>query len=541
MSFDRPQFLILLSLFLVAIPVFIIRYRKCRGKAAIFAAAAPSSEKESFLKELRSRMIFSDLLFLLFFGLLIVALSGPRWGSRIVNDYRRGVDIVMAFDLSRSMGVRDCQGGNSRLEQGMEIAREIAASSGDIRIGSAIGKGKGFVAVPLTYDSETVINFLYSLDSQSTTGSGTNLESLVDAALGAFTDSIPSRRGIILFSDGEALSGSLRRAVERARKAGITVSAVGLGSDSGGPVPVRKSPEAPDGFLLGADGRTMTSSRQSDTLKAEAERSGGIYIDGNRDTAAASIAGYINSLQAESRLSGSRREAKQRWQIFVLAAMLCLTLMRLMGLTLRKNKRGRLPINALMLLCLVSLSSCGETRGKLLVMEANFYNSRGHYTEAISAYLKALDHEDAQPYAEYGLASTFFALEEGSAAMGHYEEAEKSLGRKREDHPELRYRIYYNRGIIHFENGEYTEAADFFKRALKVDSSRIEAKRNLELSLLTIARSPQSASSQEKTEDDDESSNNGASALFEYLSQKEQEQWKSREWIEESSSVELDY
>jgi Ca-activated chloride channel family protein len=536
------MFLILLVLL---VPVVVIRYRKSRKGLSLFAAAAPSGERESMLKELRLRMIASDIFFLLFSCFLIIALAGPRWGLRITADHRRGVDLVFAFDLSRSMNVEDCHPSRladriSRLERGKEIAWDLAAALADVRIGAAVGKGRGVLAVPLTYDSETIMAFLYSLDSRTVSGRGTDLESLITAASSSFQDSMPSRRVIILFSDGEALSGSFQTAVDKMRKAGIALTAVGLGSDQGGSVPVEKSIDAPDGMLLTPDGKAVVSSRQGGVLRNGAEKTGGIYVDGNRNDAAQVLADYANSLSAESRLSGYRREANPRWQIFVFAAMICLGAARILGF-MRRRRKNRWILAALIYLFL--LSSCAKTQGKLFIMEANFYNARGFYTEAISSYLKALDYNDAAPYAEYGLGAAYFALEEGTAAMERYRTAEKGLLTKREDHSELRYRIQYNSGIIHFEKGEYSEAVQAFRDALKTDGSRIEAKRNLELSLLTIARinTPQTASAEGRSESSREASNGASPVIFEYLRQKEQEQWKSREWAGEDDSRGPDY
>ena len=202
-------------------------------------------------------------------------------------------------------------------------------------------------------------------------------------------------------------------------------------------------------------------------------------------------------------------------------------------------------LTSLLLLCLALFSSCRGTQGKLLIMEANFLNTRGYYTEAISAYLRALQYEEAAPYAEYGLASAFFALEESDAALDRYLEAENALKQMGEIHNELRYRIHYNRGIIYFEKGEYNEAALSFREALKIDSSRIEAKRNLELSLLTDSwRSPPAPvySTEGGDNNPDKAQEEGGSqVLFDYLRAKEQEQWKSREWVEEIDPSGLDY
>ena len=342
MSFENPNVLTFLLLLLLLVPFIFVRYRRNREKAALFAAAAPSNERGSLLKELRFRMIISELLFLLFLGLLIIALAGPRWGLRKVNDYRRGVDIVLAFDLSRSMNVEDCpvqaQGQRvlSRLERGRQIALDLAFSLSDVRIGIAIGKGKGVLAVPLTYDTETVLTFLHALDGGIITGSGTNLESLVDASTGAFQDSIPSRRVILLFSDGEGLSGSFMAAVDRAAKAGVALSAVGLGSWQGGMVPVGRAAESE--FLLGLDGNPVISARQDDLLRGGAERSGGIYVDCGLEEASAVLGAYVNAISSESRLHGQRWEANPHFGFFVFAALLCLGAGRLAGFSRPRTK-----------------------------------------------------------------------------------------------------------------------------------------------------------------------------------------------------------
>ncbi|MCL2093934.1 MAG: tetratricopeptide repeat protein [Treponema sp.] len=564
MSFDRSWVLFFLFFLVGALPALFLRYHKSLKKAALFAAASPSKERPYLLKELRLRMVFSDIFFILCISFLIIAISGPRWGSRIVADYRRGIDVVLAIDLSRSMEVEDSlasgEGSSrsmSRFDRGMEIARELSASLGDLRIGAAIGRGSGILAVPLTYDGELIQAFLMGLDREAISGTGTNLEDLIDAASRAFMDSFPSRRGIILFTDGEAHTGSFQRAVERARREGISLSAVGLGSEEGGPIPLHPGPGQemgdPQGrLLLDQEGRIIISSRNANILRYGAERTGGIYVDGNRPDAALVLREYIDSLSAESRLTGHRRESNPRWRIFVIAAILCLGLMRLMAYS-RRNPGGRSEEEAPSrqrskaflagtLFMMIFFGSCTRTQGILLIMEGNFYNSRGFYTEAISSYLRALEHD--APYAEYGLASVFFSLEEGEAALDRYLAAERALsGLPIEDHEELLYRIRYNTGIIYFEQGDYDRAAQAFREALTINSSRLEAKRNLELSLITIAmeESHMTASPDGRAEGGPGGAAENSSVIFEYLREREQQQWRSREWTGESDPGGPDY
>lgn len=171
-------------------------------------------------------------------------------------------------------------------------------------------------------------------------------------------------------------------------------------------------------------------------------------------------------------------------------------------------------------------------QGTLLIMEGNFFNSRNRYTQAISSYLKALKYAEARPYAEFGLGTAYFSLDEGAVALKRFAAAIEALDAlPKGASPELVYRIHFNSGVVRFKEGDYTGAVAAFRQALKIDGSRIEAKQNLELSLLALARgnNTSAVSSPEGGEADTKA---GVSALFEYIHQKEQNQWRSREWIE---------
>ncbi|MDR0568489.1 MAG: tetratricopeptide repeat protein [Spirochaetaceae bacterium] len=174
-------------------------------------------------------------------------------------------------------------------------------------------------------------------------------------------------------------------------------------------------------------------------------------------------------------------------------------------------------------------------------MEGNFYNSRGMYSEAIASYLKAQPYREARAYAEFGLGSVYFSLDEGATALERFAAAEKALQESpKSPYPELAYRIHYNTGVVRFKEGDYPGAVQAFRAALGADGSRIEAKRNLELSLLSLSEKRDAQSVSPETQDSPEDQDQRA-ALFEYLRNKEQNQWKSREWIETAPGSGPDY
>jgi Ca-activated chloride channel family protein len=172
--------------------------------------------------------------------------------------------------------------------------------------------------------------------------------------------------------------------------------------------------------------------------------------------------------------------------------------------------------------------------GKLLVIEANFLNSQGRFTEAVEKYTKALEYKEAAPYAEYGIGSVNFSMGEEEAALENFAKALNMIDNMPPNlNRELRYRIHYNTGVVLFSGGDFSGAAASFRDALRTDGRKTEAKRNLELSLLSSAR--------QNTVTGGHGDNEGLNALFDYIRQKELDQWTNREWQPEEDSDEPDY
>ncbi|MDR0290822.1 MAG: tetratricopeptide repeat protein [Treponema sp.] len=189
-------------------------------------------------------------------------------------------------------------------------------------------------------------------------------------------------------------------------------------------------------------------------------------------------------------------------------------------------------------LCILLLLLCGCSRigGQLLVMDANFQASRGMYTNAVSSYMKALEYPEAAPYSEFGLGSVYFAIGEEKAALERFGEAATLLEAYGPSASrELRYRILYNTGVVLFSEGDFSGAVDSFRNALKIDGGKKDAKRNLELSIRSLERENSDGGGNEAEE------NESMAAMFEYVRQKEFNQWKSMEWQKEEDTNEPDY
>ena len=258
---------------------------------------------------LRMRLGVSRILFRVFLACMIIAFAGPSWGTgpaAVSGETLRAADVVIALDVSRSMEIRDEAESSSRLERGLAIVREAVGAAPGIRLGAAVSRNRGILAVPLTWDMDTTLTFLDAAGS-SLTGKGTNLESLIDTAASAFQSSHPSSRVILLVSDGEELDGSLNAALGRCKRDGIAVNAIAVGSDEGGLI---------DGEIL--------SRRDSRLMRTAAGQTGGMYIDGNREDASRTLARHLRSLAPGAEMGGSQTERTPRWFLFVISAIIVL-------------------------------------------------------------------------------------------------------------------------------------------------------------------------------------------------------------------------
>lgn len=306
---------------LALIPAAFLSSRRFRRRSRAFFALAGGRGRGGSVSEaeLSARSTASTACFIASMACAVVALSGPRWGERLVPEYRRGLDVVLAMDISRSMDASDA--APSRLRRAAAVARAFVESSPGTRFAVVLGKGDGVVAVPLTDDAESVLSLLAAISSGSMSSRGTDLERLTDVAMKAFPSSSSARRMIVLFSDGEGLSGDARAAAARAASAGVLLSAVGVGTETGAPVPAGPGSK---NLVRGADGAPVRSSLKEAALRSVAQRAGGTYFDGGRTDAGSALAAFAGQLSSVAAADGFRKEPLPRYRLFLSAALLFL-------------------------------------------------------------------------------------------------------------------------------------------------------------------------------------------------------------------------
>jgi Ca-activated chloride channel homolog len=209
-------------------------------------------------------------LVLLALALAIVALARPRWGYTYQDVKRRGLDLLIAVDTSRSMLSNDV--APSRLERVKLATQDLIAELNGDRVGLIAFAGRAFLQAPLTIDYDAAVESINDLDTKTIPEGGTNISEAIALAVKIFGKSAMGNRALIVFTDGEELSGDAVKEAKKAEEAGVKIFTVGVGTPQGSLIPVD------NGFVKDPSGQVVKSKLDENRLKEIATATGGVYL-----------------------------------------------------------------------------------------------------------------------------------------------------------------------------------------------------------------------------------------------------------------------
>lgn len=332
MNFSRLwllNFLWLLPLFAF---LFLHQYRQ--KDRALAALADPHLLKRLVGKVIPGMRVLKSTLFLCAASLMIFAMAGPRWGSHYEEVSRKGVDIMLALDVSASMLVKDVD--PDRFERAKrEIMDLLKVMEGD-RAGLVIFAGSAFVQCPLTLDYSALMMFLNSLEPGMIPARGTDLGSAIDACRESFNLDDATDKVIMLFTDGEDNEAKGEEAARLAASKGVRIFVFGIGTPEGGPIPQK---DGGGGFIKDKDGNVVISRLEEQGLVDLAAASGGLYArsdSSDMDLDRIYFDGVKIRTEAKELKSGKIKVWEERFYLFLLAAFFLLFLEGF----LKERKRG---------------------------------------------------------------------------------------------------------------------------------------------------------------------------------------------------------
>jgi Ca-activated chloride channel family protein len=238
--------------------------------------------------------------------LMAFALAEPQCGSHSELTKRRGIDVVVAIDASRSMLARDVQ--PSRLARArLELNTLLDELKGD-RVAIVAFAGEAFIQCPLTSDYEAAKLFLRAIDPEQVPQGGTNIGDALKLSRDVLQEADRGAKDkvVVLISDGEDLEGEIGPGVEAMKEVGARVLAVGIGSEQGEPIPVTNKNGDVVGYRKDRDGNTVLTRLDRAGLTRIAEDTGGEFFYQPQSVAMGDVVKVIDKLQKselESRLT----------------------------------------------------------------------------------------------------------------------------------------------------------------------------------------------------------------------------------------------
>ncbi len=451
-QFVYPEVLFLLWV----VPIFIlfcILLNKRREEAMkLFVAKEKINARHNSLLTHRTRFIIQLCLVTAGFIFAIVAIARPQWGEREEITIQRGRDLALCIDVSRSMLAKDVQ--PSRLERAkMDVIDLIKELKGD-RVSIIAFRGKAEQLCPLTMDYSFALQMINELSIESAPRGETDIGDAIHKALEAFESDAGSHKAIIVISDGEDLAGKALQEAEKAAKQGITIFTVGLGSKEGSKVPDGSERSA----YVTYKGKEVISKLENETLRKIAEIAGGAYIPvGQANVNLGSLyKDHLSKLALRENAETSRRRFIERYQLFLLPAVLCFLLVAFFSagrLFIEKHyQRSIKPMQASVSIPLLVLLL---TAGVLYADSSSNQLPRNYV--AISNSATAINAANLQADDLAWQANGFYL-------QGKYQEAAELFMKAAEKAGgSLKKRYLFNAACSLYRAGKFSEAAELFK------------------------------------------------------------------------------
>src|SRR5436853_2031076 len=376
----------------------------------------------------------------------------------------------------------------NRLERVKLAIQDLINELQGDRVGLIAFAGRAFLQAPLTIDYDAVVEAINDLDTKSIPEGGTNISSAIALAMQSFGKSATGNRALIIFTDGEELSGDAAKVAKEAADAGVRIFTVGVGTPQGSLIPVQ-SDEGGTAFVKDSAGQVVKSKLDEKRLREIAQVTGGFYLhldDGPRTMSQLYSQGLANMKAADidARL-GRRPIERYEWPLG--AGMFALTMSILIGE--RKRVRVRTPlarwskiaVPATALILVFARPAFGAATGLNLYREGKYNDAYKSFQEDLQSHPDSSQKEkiefDAGTAAfkmgDYNKALQSFSNALLSSDKGLQENSHFNLGRTLEDRADM---DQTNETTLK----DLTDAASHYESTLRLNQKNEAAKANLE-------------------------------------------------------------
>ena len=318
--FAHPYFLYLLLL----VPFFALLMfyfgRQRRKAFAEFGEIKLISHLMPAMSDMRFRL--KSWILIIAFALQVVVMAGPQFGAKLETTKRKGIDLMIAVDVSNSMNARDVQ--PSRLDMAKMAVSRLVDKLSDDRIGIVVFAGQAYVQLPITTDYPSAKMFLQSINTNMVQTQGTAIGSAINLCLNSFSLQQDINRAIVVITDGENHEDDAIEAATKAAQMGVKVYTVGMGTTKGAPVPI--VPGDMTNFIKDKDGQVVITRIDEQSLMQVAAAGNGAYVSANNiRTGINALIEELESIEKsefEAKVFTAYNEQFQYFEAVVLALLL---------------------------------------------------------------------------------------------------------------------------------------------------------------------------------------------------------------------------
>jgi Ca-activated chloride channel family protein len=272
MTFGQPLWFWAFAIFPVLIAVFFQNEARRVKLLRKLVAARLQDRLAGSVNVAKRRLRF--VVILLGMACVIAALAQPRLGYTWEQSQRKGRDVLIAIDCSKSMLATDL--APNRLGRAKLAANDLISQLQGDRVGIIAFAGRAFLQAPLTVDYGAVLNSLAEIDTDIIPRGGTDIAAAIKGAVDAFGKGESDNRALILFTDGEELDEDGVKAAEE-QNGTIKIFTVGIGSNDGSLIPIPGRNGGTD-FVKDENGQIVKSRIDEERLRKIAEATGGFYV-----------------------------------------------------------------------------------------------------------------------------------------------------------------------------------------------------------------------------------------------------------------------
>ncbi len=469
-------------------------------------------------------------------AMMIVCLARPQYGTKIDTRKRKGIEAIIALDVSNSMLAEDVK--PSRLDKSKMLISNLVDNMTDDKVGLIVYAGDAYTQLPITSDYVSAKMFLDNISPSMISVQGTDIARAIELATHSFTQQQGVGRAIFVITDGEDNEGGAVEAAKAAQKKGMNVYVLGVGSTEGAPIPLPGT----SGYITDNAGNTVVSKLNEDMCREIASAGAGayIYVD-NSSSAQSALQKHVDRLakvEIESQLYSEFDEhfrdfawmalvllileifllARQnhvlgRWNLFKVVPLLVFVMMP-SAVHAQRSQGSQTTPPAAHKSTGRGLRAFAPDLGRYLFSHGKslfsvdhndrYYIRHGNrlyrdsvYAKAQVDYQKATEKDNTNAVAHYNLGNAYLYQGQPKDAMQSYETA----ARLQKDKPRGA-QVYHNMGVIFQSQKQFAEAVECYKNALRRNPKDDETRYNLALCLHQLKNQPQDQNQQNQEQQD---------------------------------------